>query len=68
MVLAWDAGRSSETLEGVRRTRVLENCTLLTVLWKGAIGYVENSKRSVGCLALNVLHTHIDTLRHTQTH
>ena len=39
------AGRSSETLEGVRRTRVLENSTQLTVLWKAAVGYVENSKR-----------------------
>ena len=59
------AGRSSETLEGVRRTRVLENSTLLTMLWKGAAGYVENSERSLGCLALNVLHTHTHT--HTRT-
>ena len=32
------AGRSSETLEGVCRTRVLENCTVLPVLCKGAVG------------------------------
>jgi hypothetical protein len=32
------AGRSSETLEAVRHTRVIENSTLLTVLRKGVVG------------------------------